>query len=149
HSARSVVVERQRPHASSDRPLVLHFPRIMPRSVSSAGCPERATAPHSSAVAEVFRPYRDHMPATMTFTRYSDVLAVLSDPAFDVPPVAPAGDTVDVGWLRATVSRFATGADHERRRALVEGLLDGLDPVALRAVAEQRSADALQGGMTP
>lgn len=85
----------------------------------------------------------------MTFTRYSDVLAVLADPAFEVPPVASSGDAVDVAWLRATVSRFSTGPDHERRRALVEALLDDLDPDVLRAGAAQRSADAARRGASP
>jgi hypothetical protein len=38
-----------------------------------------------------------------------------------------------MAWLRATVSRFSEGSAHARRRALVEALLDTLDPDALRA----------------
>ncbi|UWP84636.1 hypothetical protein Dfulv_10530 [Dactylosporangium fulvum] len=59
------------------------------------------------------------------------VRAVLADPSFAVPPV-PSGDT-GIAWLRATVSRFSTGAVHARRRALVEGLLAGIDPADLAA----------------
>lgn len=56
---------------------------------------------------------------------------VLADPAYLVPEAPPAGR--GIGWLRATVSRFRNGAVHERRRALVAGLLAGVDPAALRA----------------
>jgi len=59
------------------------------------------------------------------------VHAVLNDPAYTVPPVPP-GDTGLI-WLRATVSRFSNGEVHARRRALVVGLLDTIDPDALRA----------------
>ncbi|WP_433058310.1 hypothetical protein [Dactylosporangium sp. CS-033363] len=43
------------------------------------------------------------------------------------PEPAPSG----IGWLRATVSRFANGAVHARRRAIVEELLAGVDPAGL------------------
>jgi hypothetical protein len=43
-------------------------------------------------------------------------LAVLTDTRFVAPPV-PAG-VRGIGWLRATVGRFASGDDHARRRAL-------------------------------
>ena len=56
--------------------------------------------------------------------------AVLHDPSFVVPPV-PAADR-GVAWLRATVGRFSTGADHERRRALAVAILDGVPLPALR-----------------
>jgi hypothetical protein len=49
-------------------------------------------------------------------------LAVLTDPAFMVPPVPPA--SAGVASLRATVARFSSGTVHERRRALVIELLD-------------------------
>lgn len=58
-------------------------------------------------------------------------VAVLHDPAFVVPPVPPAA--TGIGWLRATVGRFSTGAAHERRRALSTAILDGIPPAALRA----------------
>ena len=51
-------------------------------------------------------------------------LAVLTDPAFIVPPVPPA--SAGVAWLRANVARFSSGPVHQRRRALVIELLDGI-----------------------
>jgi hypothetical protein len=51
-------------------------------------------------------------------------LAVLTDPAFMVPPVPPA--STGVAWLRATVARFSSGTVHERRRTLVVSLLDAI-----------------------
>jgi cytochrome P450 len=53
-------------------------------------------------------------------------LAVLNDPRFVVPPV-PFAET-GVGWLRATVGRFATGDDHDRRRALSEAIIRTIPP---------------------
>ena len=58
-------------------------------------------------------------------------LAVLTDPDFMVPPVPPA--SAGVGWLRATVARFSSGAVHQRRRALVIALLDAIPVESLRA----------------
>jgi len=58
-------------------------------------------------------------------------LAVLTGPAFIVPPVAPA--SAGVAWLRATVARFSSGTVHERRRALVSALLDAIPQESLRA----------------
>ncbi|MFC7547673.1 hypothetical protein [Plantactinospora sp. GCM10030261] len=58
-------------------------------------------------------------------------MAVLTDPAFVVPPVPPG--TAGVAWLRATVGRFSTGAAHQRRRALSVAVLDAIPPAALRA----------------
>ena len=58
-------------------------------------------------------------------------LAVLTDPAFRVPPVPAA--SAGVAWLRATVARFSSGAVHERRRALVGALLDAIPPESLEA----------------
>lgn len=57
-------------------------------------------------------------------------LAVLTDQAFIVPPVPPA--SAGVGWLRATAARFSSGTVHERRRALVLALLDGIPLDSLR-----------------
>ncbi|MFG2039226.1 hypothetical protein [Dactylosporangium sp. NPDC048998] len=59
---------------------------------------------------------------------------VLSDLAYRVPEAVPAGPAATgIGWLRGAVSRFCNGGEHERRRALVAGLLAGLDAEALRA----------------
>lgn len=57
-------------------------------------------------------------------------LAVLTDPAFVVPPVPPA--SAGLAWLRATVARFSSGAEHERRRALAVALLDAIPLESLR-----------------
>ncbi|WP_433085268.1 hypothetical protein ACQP1P_10035 [Dactylosporangium sp. CA-052675] len=48
---------------------------------------------------------------------------------FPVPEPDPA--PTGIGWLRSTVSRFANGAVHARRRAIVEDLLAGIDPAEL------------------
>jgi len=68
----------------------------------------------------------------------AEVCAILDDPRFEVPaaPSASAG----IGWLRATVSRFANGSVHARRRALVERELEALRPAELRSLAEALAA---------
>jgi hypothetical protein len=62
----------------------------------------------------------------------------LADRAYTVPAPGPAGPPGTIAWLRATVSRFAEGETHARRRALIEAHLSELDPVALRAAARER-----------
>ena len=64
------------------------------------------------------------------------VLAALHDPALVVPPVpvAPPGSR-GISWLRATVGRFSTGREHQRRRALSVAVLDAIPPQSLRAAA--------------
>ena len=52
-----------------------------------------------------------------------------------VPDPGPPGPFGTMPWLRATVSRFANGATHARRRALVEARLATLDPDDLVAAA--------------
>ncbi|MFI5909023.1 hypothetical protein [Dactylosporangium sp. NPDC051541] len=47
-----------------------------------------------------------------------------------MPEPDPASN--GIGWLRATVSRFANGPVHARRRAIVEELVAGVDPGDLR-----------------
>ncbi len=67
--------------------------------------------------------------------------SVLDDPVFAVPR-CPAGCS-GVAWLRGSVARFSEGADHARRRRLVDELLSGLvvdprpggDPTAMLLVA--------------
>jgi 2-methylisocitrate lyase-like PEP mutase family enzyme len=54
---------------------------------------------------------------------------VLDDAAYSVVPVAPASQ--GVAWLRAHVARFSEGADHVRRRRLVDDLLLQIDPRSL------------------
>ncbi len=63
----------------------------------------------------------------------ADVRAAFDDPLFEVPTAPPA--TVGIGWLRATVSRFANGEVHARRRTLVEQELELLKPADLRSLA--------------
>jgi hypothetical protein len=62
---------------------------------------------------------------------------VLEDPAYTVPPPPPAGPVGTLSWLRATVSRFAAGPDHARRRALIVARLATLDAAALRERARE------------
>ena len=62
---------------------------------------------------------------------------VLDDPAYTVPPPPPAGPVGSLSWLRATVSRFAAGPDHARRRAMIVARLAALDPAALRERARE------------
>jgi xanthine/CO dehydrogenase XdhC/CoxF family maturation factor len=73
---------------------------------------------------------------------------VLADPAYTVPSPGPPGPFGTMAWLRATVSRFAEGDTHARRRALVEAMLAELDPAVLREAARQLSANP-QWGLTP
>jgi cytochrome P450 len=79
--------------------------------------------------------------ATYTATGGAAVEAVLASDAFAVPE-APPGDT-GMAWFRASVSRFANGADHARRRARAVAELAALSPPGLRRSAEARTEDAL------
>jgi hypothetical protein len=69
--------------------------------------------------------------------RTEDVAAILSDPAYTVPPAPPAGPVGTLSWLRATVCRFAEGDTHARRRALVEVRLAAVEPARLRALTAE------------
>jgi cytochrome P450 len=69
----------------------------------------------------------------MIVTDSADVCAVFDDPLFEVPTAPPA--SAGIGWLRATVSRFANGKVHARRRTLVEQELELLKPGDLRSLA--------------
>ena len=70
-------------------------------------------------------------------TLRGDVERVLADSRF-VVPTAPPGDH-GLAWLRSTASRFVNGAEHARRRALLEAELGRLDPEALRREARLRT----------
>ncbi len=76
-------------------------------------------------------------------TRHSQVREVLADPVFEVPAAAGGGPAGTVGWLRASVSRFANGEAHARRRALAIGELERISPLALREDAGRRAHAAL------
>jgi hypothetical protein len=64
---------------------------------------------------------------------------VLNDPRWVVPPL-PAGDGAGMDRLRRSVSRFSNGGEHARRRAVVEAVLAGVDPDALRSAARALAA---------
>jgi cytochrome P450 len=76
----------------------------------------------------------------------ADVHAVLADDRFGVRPAEPGAPAGTVAWLRASVSRFANGPEHDRRRALVVAELDRLDPAELRAGALDEAVAELAGG---
>jgi 2-methylisocitrate lyase-like PEP mutase family enzyme len=57
-------------------------------------------------------------------------MSFLHDKSYVVTPV-PAAES-GVAWLRAGVTRFSEGADHERRRAFVERTLSTVDLQSLR-----------------
>jgi hypothetical protein len=59
-------------------------------------------------------------------------VTILLDPAYVVPPAPPAGPVGTLAWLRACVPRFCEGAEHARRRALLERRLARVDPERLR-----------------
>ena len=80
----------------------------------------------------------------MEISDHDEVRAVLADPAFVVPPVPLIGSPVGIAWLRAHVSRFSSGAEHDRRRALAVGAIAQLDPGELRRAARVGAAAALQ-----
>jgi hypothetical protein len=69
---------------------------------------------------------------------------LLADPAFTVPPPGPSGPIGTMAWLRATVSRFASGETHARRRAIAETMLADLAPDELRAAAAAAAARELR-----
>jgi cytochrome P450 len=68
---------------------------------------------------------------------------VLADERFIVAPAEPGAPAGTVAWLRASVSRFCNGPEHQRRRALVVAELAGLDPAALRTAARDGGLAAL------
>jgi cytochrome P450 len=84
---------------------------------------------------------------TVPISAADEVRAILADPSFVVPPApaVPDAETGTLAWLRSLVARFCDGDVHERRRALVERDLAGLDPARLRAAAAQLTRQALAG----
>lgn len=75
----------------------------------------------------------------------ADVHAALSDARLGVRPAEPGAAAGTVEWLRASVSRFANGPEHDRRRALVVAELGRLDPAALRTAARDQVLARLAG----
>ncbi|MFC7716210.1 hypothetical protein [Nonomuraea recticatena] len=75
----------------------------------------------------------------MRITDHAAARAVLSDPSCVPPPVPSGAPFGTLAWLRSQVSRFASGAEHAERRALVEECLSALDPSALRSAAATRA----------
>jgi cytochrome P450 len=76
-------------------------------------------------------------------SRYADVQAVLSDERFEVPAAEPDEAVGTIRWLRASVSRFVNGAEHEERRATVVQELSRFDPAELRSAVERRARAVL------
>ena len=68
------------------------------------------------------------------------VCAVLDSPDLGVPSVPPCDTIGTIAWLRASVSRFVNGPEHDARRARVQELIAGLDPDTLRERARRRAA---------
>jgi cytochrome P450 len=67
--------------------------------------------------------------------RAGDVRAVLADSRFVPVPPGPGGPVGSMAWLRSSVARFSHGAEHARRRALVEAELAAIDPEHLGMAA--------------
>lgn len=83
-------------------------------------------------------------------TGYADVVTVLADGRFEVAAVPPDGSPEGtIAWLRASVSRFANGAEHDQRRALTVTEVDRLDPGALRSQSRDRAEAALAAAGQP
>ena len=70
-------------------------------------------------------------------------MSVLTDARWVVPPL-PDGDGGGMDRLRRSVSRFSTGREHARRRAVIEAVLAQVDPGSLR-LAARRLAEADPG----
>jgi cytochrome P450 len=107
----------------------------------------RITTPGVSDPVPVLPVGRPHcLPESgWTVTRASDVRAVLADPSYAVPTAPPGGPAGSISWLRGSVSRFANGAEHARRRARVLAELAELPPALLRAEASRRAHAVIDG----
>lgn len=82
-------------------------------------------------------------------SRYADATLILSDGRFGVPEAGPPGEVGTISWLRASVSRFANGAEHDRRRACTVAELAGLEPDGLRRAAHRRARAVIASATTP
>lgn len=78
-------------------------------------------------------------PPQRVVTGREEVCAVLADPRCLVPPAAAGAPAGTLAWLRAHVSRFSNGAEHDRGRAIVEAELARIDPAGLRRAARERA----------
>ncbi|HEX4060097.1 MAG TPA: cytochrome P450 [Streptosporangiaceae bacterium] len=81
--------------------------------------------------------------------RYADVQAILADDRFEVPAAGPPGPVGTITWLRASVSRFANGPEHQRRRARAVAELTPLRPAELSRAACEQAAAALRQTARP
>jgi cytochrome P450 len=81
--------------------------------------------------------------------RCADVQAVLADDRFEVPEADAAGRVGTISWLRASVSRFANGPEHRRRRAGAVAELRPLEPDQLRRAARWRTDAAITATAKP
>jgi cytochrome P450 len=88
-------------------------------------------------------------PGEWTLGREADIRAALADARFTVLPPGPGGPPGTVAWLRASVSRFAGGAQHRARRALIERELRQLEPAALGRAARQLAVSQLAAAGRP
>ncbi|HEY2443512.1 MAG TPA: cytochrome P450 [Streptosporangiaceae bacterium] len=81
-------------------------------------------------------------------SRYADVQAILADERFVVAQADAGGEVGTLAWLRASVSRFANGAEHRRRRARAVAELHQLSPDELGRLAYERARETLaaEGG---
>ncbi|GAA5166924.1 hypothetical protein GCM10023214_40370 [Amycolatopsis dongchuanensis] len=66
--------------------------------------------------------------AADTSRSYRSGMSLFLDP----PPAPPAGEVGTLAWLRASAARFSSGAEHARRRKLVDEQLAAVDPAGLR-----------------
>lgn len=74
------------------------------------------------------------MADTHAFDDVVEIEQALSDPHL-VPLPAEGGTVGTMAWLRGSVARFASGAAHAPRRAVVEAELARVDPAVLRTLA--------------
>ena len=75
----------------------------------------------------------------------AEVRAILADPGYRVPDPGRGAPTGTMAWLRQNVARLSNGADHARRRELVEDLLRRVDPAVLRAGARDATNAVIDG----
>jgi cytochrome P450 len=102
-----------------------------------------------SAGTETFPFYGALMTTSDILTVHTEVLAVLTDPAFVVPQVPNNCRPGGIVWLRNTVSRFSAETDHRRRRSLILDELAKVDLADLGQMASERTTVSLKSGHGP